>query len=178
MQDKVIPLILQQAAKAEGSTQALANRLNAPEPTLRRWMDGRAQTPLRAFLAVLEFLMQLERRAADAAAPAHPEPGTPDKLVFPLGPLRARCARCDATEFRLLVPGALRLTSALACTACGAEVVHGNLLAQLAKDAVHQSRAVAVRTQRGLDRSRAVVERAKRRIEASAKRVRRVEDVE
>jgi hypothetical protein len=51
MHDRMIPLLLRQAAEAEGSTQALASRLNAPEPTLLRWMDGRAQTPLRALLA-------------------------------------------------------------------------------------------------------------------------------
>jgi hypothetical protein len=173
MHDKMIPLLLRQAAEAEGSTQALASRLNAPEPTLQRWMDGRAQTPLRAFLAVLEYLMQLERKVAngaDAAAPAA-EGAQPDKLVFPLGPLRARCARCDGTEFRLVNAGSLRLTSPLACTACGAEVIHGNLLAQLAKDAVHQSRAVAARTRRAVEHARAVVARGRRHLEDSSRRM-------
>jgi hypothetical protein len=163
MQD-IVTLILHQAAKAEGSTQALASRLHAPEPTLLRWMDGRAQTPLRAFLAVLDFLMQLENKEAEACATADPAPpGDPhaDKLVFPLGPLFARCARCDATEFRLVTPGSLRLTSPLSCTGCGAQVVHGNLLAQLATDAVHHSRAVAARTQRTVDRTRAVIDRVR-----------------
>jgi hypothetical protein len=174
MHDKLIPLLLQQAAEAEGSTQALASRLNAPEATLLRWMSGRAQTPLRAFLAVLEYLMQLERKAAnsaaDAAAPA--ADGTqPDRLQFPLGPLLGRCARCDGTEFRLVNAGTLRLTSPLACTACGASVIHGNLLAQLAKDAVHQSRAVAARTRRATEHARAVVARGRRHLEESARRV-------
>ena len=172
MQGKTIPLILQQAARAEGSTQALASRLNAPEPTLVRWMTGRAQAPLRAFLAVLDFLMELERKQPPGreAAAAQPDP-----LVFPLGQLLARCSRCDASEFRLVHPGALRLTSPLACTACGAEVVHGNLLAQLAKDAVQHSRAVAVRTQRAVSASRARLESGQRRLEASARRVRPTE---
>lgn len=150
MQDKTVALILQQAAKAEGSTQALASRLHAPEATLLRWMDGRAQTPLRAFLAVLDFLMDLERKAARPAAPATAE--QPRRLVFPLGPLLARCARCDGTEFLLADAGGLRLTSRLGCTACGQEVLHGDLLGQLAKDAVQQSRAVMVRTQHAVDR--------------------------
>ena len=162
MQDRTVALILQQAAKAEGSTQALASRLHAPEATLLRWMDGRAQAPLRALLAVLEFLMELERKTEQPASPAASEPGQPDRLVFPLGPLLARCTRCDGTEFRLTGAGGLRLTSRLACTGCGLETIHGNLLAQLAKDAVQQSRAVAVRTRRAVDRGRAVVERGKR----------------
>ncbi len=181
MQDKIVTLILHQAAKAEGSTQALATRLRAPEATLLRWMDGRAQTPLRAFLAVLEFLMHLEQKAADApeareAAPPEKEPA--DKLVFPLGPLFARCARCDGTEFHQVTPGALRLTSPLSCMACGEHVIHGDLLAQLARDAVHHSRAVAVRTQRAVDRTRSIVERGKRRLEDSEKRVRRSDDAD
>lgn len=166
MQEKIVTRILQQAARAEGSTQALASRLNAPEPTLLRWMDGRAQTPLRAFLAVLDFLMQLEGRSNPD--PAEAPAGQPDRLVFPLGPLHARCARCDGTEFRLLAPGALRLTSVLGCTACGEEAIHGRLLAQLARDAVHQSRAVAARTRRAVKQTRALVERGQERLAASA----------
>lgn len=181
MQDKIITLILHQAAKAEGSTQALATRLHAPEATLLRWMDGRAQTPLRAFLAVLDFLMQLEGKEAEAPTAgeaARPAAAGADKLVFALGPLFARCARCDGTEFRLATPGALRLTSALSCSACGGQVIHGNLLAQLAKDAVHHSRAVAVRTQRAVGRTRSIIERGKRHLESSQGRVRRVDDSE
>ena len=181
MQDKIVTVILHQAAKAEGSTQALASRLRAPEPTLLRWMDGRAQTPLRAFLAVLDFLMQLENKEAEAPAAGDPAPpGDPraDKLVFPLGPLFARCMRCDGTEFRLVTPGALRLTSLVACTACGEQAVHGNLLAQLARDAVHHSRAVAVRTRRAVGRTRSIIERGKRHLEGSQSRVRRVDDSE
>jgi hypothetical protein len=162
MQDRTVALILQQAAKAEGSTQALASRLHAPEATLLRWMDGRAQTPLRAFLAVLDFLMDLERQAEQLASPPAIGPGQPDKLAFPLGPLLARCSRCDGTEFRLAERGPLRLTSRLACAGCGLEVIHGNLLAQLAKDAVQQSRAVAARSRRAVDRGRAVLERGRR----------------
>jgi len=176
MQDKIVTLILQQAARAEGSVQALATRLNAPEPTLVRWMTGRAQTPLRAFLAVLDYLMQIERRAANDGDEASSAGVPSDKLVFPLGPLLARCARCDGTEFRLAKPGPLRLTAPLACAACGEEVVHGNLLAQLAKDAVHHSRALAVRTQRAVDRTLSAIERGKRRLDESARKVRRADE--
>jgi hypothetical protein len=175
MQEKIVTRILKQAARAEGSTQALASRLNAPEPTLLRWMDGRAQTPLRAFLAVLDFLMQLEGKNKLDPAEA---PGQPDKLVFPLGPLLARCARCDGAEFRLLEPGTLRLTSPLGCTACGEPVVHGRLLAQLAKDAVHQSRAVAARTRRAVKRAQEIIERGQGRLAASARRLHPSEDTD
>jgi hypothetical protein len=170
MQDKIVTLILQQAAQAEGSTQALASRLNAPEPTLIRWMTGRAQTPLRAFLAVLDFLMQRELKEA-AAPETPPEAAQPDKLVFPLGLLFARCERCDGTEFRLLTPGTLRLTSHLTCLVCGEDVVHGNLLARLATEAVHHSRAIAVRTKRAVSASRARLENGQRRLDASVRRV-------
>lgn len=179
MQDKIITRILQEAARAEGSTQALASRLNAPEATLLRWMDGRAQAPLRALLAVLDFLMQLERKAAalETAAPAAPS-GQPDKLTFPLGPLLARCARCDGSEFRLRQGGTLRLTSPLECSACGQEILHGNLLAQLAKDAVHQSRAVAVRTRRAVAQTHEIVERGRRRLDGSARRLHKSGDLD
>ena|SRR5690348_13322959 len=179
MQDKIITLILQQAAQAEGSTQALASRLNAPEPTLVRWMTGRAQTPLRAFLAVLDFLMQQERKNGEPSGQSErTDVQQPDELVFPLGQLFARCARCDGTEFRLAEPGGLRLTSWLTCTACQQSVIHGDLLAQLAKDAVHHSRAVAVRAKRAVNASRARLERGQQSLDASARRLRPTQDDE
>lgn len=176
MQDKIVTLILQQAAQAEGSTQALASRLNAPEATLLRWMSGRAQTPLRAFLVVLEYLMELERKDEEgpAASDAVVERQA-DKLVFPLGPLLARCVCCDGNEFRLAGPGSLRLTSPLACTTCGAEIVHGKLLAQLATDAVHHSRAASARTRRALDCS---PQRVERPLETSVVQLRPLEGAE
>lgn len=159
MQDEVVVRVLREAARIEGSTSALAGRLRAPETTLVRWMTGNAQMPLRAFLAAVEFVMQAENAAADAP-PGGPPPA--QKLVFPLGELLARCARCDGTEFTPGSPGApLRLTSTLVCTACGEKVVHGRLLARLAQDAVHQSKAMAVRARRAVESSRERVARLK-----------------
>jgi DNA-directed RNA polymerase subunit RPC12/RpoP len=154
LQGKLVTLLIKQAARAEGSTQALATRLNAPEPTLLRWMTGQAQVPLRVFLAVLDYLMELERRDGDRADWAGDAGGSPDKVVLTIGTLPARCPRCGEPEFRRLLPGTFRLTSELACARCGAQVVHGSLLAQLAKDAVKQSRAVAARTQSRLRSAR------------------------
>jgi hypothetical protein len=149
MQEKIITDVLREAAHIEGGTQALATQLRAPEPTLARWLAGRAQTPLRAFLAALELVMNAELRegrgqvqGAAGALPAGP-------LVFRLGPLQARCTRCDGEVFLQRGEGELRMTSVLACAACGTPVVHGRLIAQLAKDAVYQSRAATARTRRG-----------------------------
>jgi hypothetical protein len=170
MQDLLVTRILQEAARAEGSTQALATRLHAPEGTLALWIAGRAQTPLRAFLAALDFVMQAERAGTLPVAGAPDERGR--KLVFPLGRLFARCQRCDATEFAAKEPESpLRLTSTLVCTVCKLEVVHGNLVAQLAKDAVQHSRAASARSRRAAILSRESVERGKHRIEETGRRV-------
>ena len=172
MQSKAIIRVLEEAARIEGSTQALASRLNAPEKTLLLWMAGRAQTPLRAFLATLDFVMQSERERAlphDGAPPAA-DPVV-RRLVLELGELRARCARCDATEFRSLEGAELKLTGHLACTQCGEEVVHGNLLAQLAKDAVLQARARSVRSRRTAEDARERVLRAQQRIAVSRRQL-------
>src|SRR6188508_1794291 len=96
------------AAEAQGSTQALASFLRVPENTLLRWMAGRAQMPLQAFLKVIEFLAQHEKTEPAAAASAAPA----DRLQFSMGELQARCVRCDATEFVPATAGApLRYTS-------------------------------------------------------------------
>lgn len=158
---------IEEAVRAEGSTQALASRLNAPHTTLIRWMTGHAQTPLRVFVAVLHFLMELEEKsAARLSLPNTSESGAGGVLVFPLGPLQARCVRCDGVQFRLLDGPDLRLTSRLACAACDEVVLHGNLLAQLAKDAVQHSRARGARGNRAVEESRQRIQQAARRLDS------------
>ena len=136
---------LARAAEAEGGTVALASMLNVPENTLARWMSGRAQMPLRAFLKALERLSAHE--ASGAAKPLATVNSQP--LTFRMGQLLARCSRCDGTEFEPAHPHAeLRLTAELVCRACGQKVVHGNLIAQLAQDAVQHAHAMTAARQR------------------------------
>lgn len=165
---QLVTRVLAEAARIEGSTQALATRLKAPESTLQRWIDGHAQAPLRAFLAALDYVMEKE---LGHPAPAGVSGDEMRQLVFRLGPLAARCARCDCEEFAARGPGTLRLTSVLLCRSCGQAVVHGNLLAQLAKDAVHHSRAATGCTRRAVDASRASVASGRERIARSSERI-------
>ncbi|HZD21282.1 MAG TPA: hypothetical protein VE325_11475 [Burkholderiales bacterium] len=138
MKETLYTETLARAAQAEGGSAALASMLRVPEKTLERWMSGRAQTPVRAFIKVLERLAAHE--ASGVAPPLAPVNGEP--LSFTLGPLAARCTRCDSTEFAPADPARpYNLLSELVCRACGEQVVHSNLLAQLAQDAVLHSRA-------------------------------------
>ena len=136
---------LARAAEAEGGTAALAGVLHVPEKTLERWMSGRAQTPLRAFLKALERLSAHE--ASGAARPLPTLNGQP--LTFRMGQLLARCSRCDSAEFAPADPAhPLRLTSGLVCRTCGEKVIHGDLIAQLAQDAVQYSHALTATRER------------------------------
>lgn len=125
---------LVRGAEIQGSTQALASLLRVPENTLLRWMAGRAQMPLQAFLKLIELISEHERRQPpDPEQPA----GTSAKQRFTMGEIEARCARCDATQFVLADPSTpLRYTKELVCCACGERVVYGDLVARLARDAV------------------------------------------
>src|SRR3954463_14319307 len=144
MADTLYTRALIRAADSQGSTQALASLLRVPENTLLRWMSGRAQMPLQAFLKLVDMLSEQEK--ADLAASREGQRGKPPgtaRLTFKMGPLLARCTRCDCTEFVAVDPATpLLLTSELACAGCGERVRHGNLICQLAKDAVQQSRAM------------------------------------
>ena len=132
--------ILNEALRLEGSAQALARRLRVPGSTLARWLAGRAQTPLGAFLVTLEYIMQQER-AADAQDPAaQPAHAAQDTVPLPLVDLAARCGRCGGSAFRANERGKLRLTSVLSCAQCGADAIHGHLLAQVAKEAIQRPR--------------------------------------
>ena len=145
MKETIYTQTLTRAAQAEGGTAALASLLHVPEKTLERWMSGRAQTPLRAFFKALERLATHEARGVAAPLPrANGEP-----LGFRMGPLVARCNRCDGAEFAAAEPEQpLRLLSRLVCRGCGEQVIHSNLIAQLAQDTVHYSHALSAARQR------------------------------
>jgi hypothetical protein len=130
--ENVYSKVLAQLVAGEGSsTQAVASLLNVPEKTLERWMLGRSQMPLRAFLRALELVVQHEQRDA-TPSPSQP---APEPLRFHAGPVAATCAKCGHERFRRVDPAA-RATyrSTLACLGCGAEVVHGDLIAGLARE--------------------------------------------
>jgi hypothetical protein len=144
MKETLYTQTLARAAEAEGGTAALASVLHVPENTLARWMSGRAQTPLRAFLKALERLSTHETSGAVQPPVTNDQP-----LSFRMGQLLARCSRCDCTEFAPANPQtALRLTAQLVCRACGEKVAHGNLIAQLAHDAVQHAHTMTAARQR------------------------------
>ena len=142
MADNVYTKVLEQAAGLEGSTQALAARLRVPENTLLRWMTGRAQMPLQAFLNAMQFVAAREQQSAVQASPAADE-----KLSFNVGPVFARCARCESIEFRRAdASQPLQYARDLACCACGARVNYGRLVVQLAKEtSVHPRSRLALK---------------------------------
>jgi hypothetical protein len=127
--ENIYASVLRQLARMESSTQAVATLLHVPENTLMRWMDGRARMPLRAFMLALELV-------ADREGSAGPLPfeGRGERLVFKAGPELAHCAKCGGEEFRRADPSAPHTyRSMLACLRCGSEVIHGNLIAELAR---------------------------------------------
>ena len=141
MADNLYTRALGRAAEVQGSTQALASLLRVPENTLLRWMSGRAQMPLQAFLRLLEVLAQHERAGGEATL----EDTNGEPLRFNMGEMVARCARCDCPEFALAEAAPkLKYTSVVACRACGERTTRGDLLAQVAKDTIQHSRAMMV----------------------------------
>ena len=146
MSDNVFARTLARAIEVEGSTQSIAHLLRVPEATLLRWCEGRADMPVRAFTALVEFLSTAEARHAanepDTAPPA-PQSSTED-LQFRIGNLLARCERCEGTQFRQVRPDEpLKMTSRLVCRGCGHEIVHGDLLVKLGRALIDKKRAEA-----------------------------------
>jgi len=147
MADSVYTRLLGRALALE-SAGVLATTLRVPRATLDRWVAGKAPMPVQAFLNLITLVSQ--REAGVNGAP----PAGDGVLTFPIGRLLARCARCDGNGFVPVVPDApLRMTSELACGACGEKVVHGELIARLGAEAVQQARAVAVAGARRQSRS-------------------------
>jgi hypothetical protein len=151
MTGNVYRKLLAQAAQYEGSTQALAGLLRVPEKTLERWMQGKAHMPLRAFYKLMEVLAQHEQEGAgeelaDADAP----------LTFAIGRQVAQCSSCGGQEFaRVDKDGPLRFVHRLRCLSCDTQVVHGDLVAELA-------RRVSIHAAHRLDRVRGAVRPVKK----------------
>jgi hypothetical protein len=143
--DTLYTRALVRAAEIQGSTQSLASLLRVPENTLLRWMAGRAQMPLQAFLKTIELISADERKQA----PVPRADAAVEKLRFKIGDLEAHCSRCDGHEFVQADPTMpLRYINEIVCCACGARDTHGNVIAQLAKDAVYHSKALTVARQK------------------------------
>jgi hypothetical protein len=142
--DTIFTRALVQAAAAQESKQALAYQLHVPENTLLRWMSGRAQMPLQAFHRVVELLIAHEK--ATGAAPRRDVLVADTNLSFNIGELLASCLQCQGTQFRRATPdSALQMSSELLCCSCSFEVVHGELLARLATQAIQQRGAKIIR---------------------------------
>ena len=146
MADTIYTRTLARAAEAQGSTQSLASLLRVPENTLLRWMSGRAQMPLLAFLNLMDVLAQHEKKGADTTIKESKD-GSP--ITVKIGDLMARCSKCDGTEF-VATDGTsrVRFTSVVACRACGERMKYGDLVSQLAKDAVLHSRTLTAQRAR------------------------------
>jgi hypothetical protein len=149
MADTAYTRALTRAAEIQGSTQALASLLHVPENTLFRWMTGRAQMPVAAFIKVIEIISEDERGRAPVSQEASAAPAPGEKLRFRLAHVEGCCARCDGVEFMQADPSlAMRYITELVCCSCGQKVVHGDLVAQMARDSVHQSKAMAIARQK------------------------------
>ena len=139
MAENVYTKVLRQAVEIEGSTQSLASVLRVPEGTLLRWVSGRSQMPLRAFLKAIDLVAKHELKTGVAAAqpPAPPR----ESLRFNVAHTFADCAACRGTTFRRANPNeALRYVSMLACTGCGTAVRHADLVMQLAQEVGRHAR--------------------------------------
>jgi len=147
MADTLYTRALARAAEIhQGSTQSLASLLRVPENTLLRWMSGRAQMPLQAFLKIIAAIAESEKNQVPQPLPGG---ASQEKLRFRIGNLEAHCSKCDGNDFLPVDPALpMRYTSSLVCCGCGERIVHGNLIAQLAKDAVYYSRAMTASRKR------------------------------
>ena len=60
-------------------------------------------------------------------------------MIISIGDITAACPSCGGTEFEVLSPGALRLTSELKCAGCGATCRYLALLDQIGEEAMRRA---------------------------------------
>jgi len=150
--ENVYTKVLRQAAEIQGSTQALATLLHAPEHTLLRWMSGRTQMPLRAFFKAIDLVAAHEVASAGNRAPVAP---SVQNLQFNAGATFAQCVACGGTQFRQVDPAQpLKYVSALLCRSCGAETTQAQLVMALAREVGQRARERVAAVRRGRAASR------------------------
>ena len=62
--------------------------------------------------------------------------------------IAARCRSCGKTDFRPLTAGELRLTTVLACSACGGRTTYRDLLEQIGEEAMRRANDAIARLKR------------------------------
>ena len=159
MSEDVYVISLRRAAEIHGSTQGLASALRVPESTLKRWMSGRAMMPEQAFNRVLESI--IEHEARDRAPPT--PSGERSDLSFRVEDLFARCRKCGGAAFSASAPA--RLADSLECLACGEQIVHRDLLVELAQRAASRRRDRAAVRKKAVGRRGVQPEQASRAVE-------------
>jgi hypothetical protein len=60
-------------------------------------------------------------------------------MIVSIGDITAQCEACRGTEFELLSPGALRLTSELRCRGCAMKCKYLALLDQIGEEAMRRA---------------------------------------
>jgi len=139
MSQTIFSTALGEAARYEGSTKALADKLHVPENTLGRWMSGKAEMPLRAFYKLLDLIAQHERKPQ--ASSGSLDIASAGMLSFKIAHALAQCPQCGESEFARADPAQpLKLASRLRCVSCGAEVIHRALITQFAEQVSFHSR--------------------------------------
>jgi hypothetical protein len=53
--------------------------------------------------------------------------------------IAARCRKCGKADFKQLVAGELRLTTAMTCTSCGERTTYRELLEQIGEEAIKRA---------------------------------------
>jgi hypothetical protein len=62
--------------------------------------------------------------------------------------IAARCRKCRGTDFQPLEAGEVRLTSVLACTACGHRATYRELLERIGEEAIKRANDAIARLKR------------------------------
>ena len=60
-------------------------------------------------------------------------------VLVSVGDINARCKGCGGTDFKVVKPGALRLTSLMACTACDRVTTYLDLLDDIGEQAMSRA---------------------------------------
>ena len=73
-------------------------------------------------------------------------------MIVSIGELSARCAGCGGKDFEVADAGALRLTSRMACTACGRRTTYRELLESIGEEAMRRANEALERLRKGRPR--------------------------
>jgi hypothetical protein len=131
-----------------GGQEELARKLGITAAELRYWLSVSRNRPIPVFLKAVDIVCEYAAGRLGGNTDVHggDSEGNEDTMEIHCRQDKARCLRCDGTDFTVAAASDDVVSSLkLKCATCGAVSTYGDVLVRLGADTLQRSTAAIVR---------------------------------